>query len=131
MILQYAAAALVAENRVLAHPASVGSVPVSADQEDHVPMGATSAHKAAQILDNAAHVLGVAAICAAQAMDLRGGAFAPASLALRERLRTEVPFWVRDRYASADMKRAAALARSGELLAAVEKVSGPLRTRAV
>jgi histidine ammonia-lyase len=131
MILQYTAASLVSENRVLAHPASVDSIPVSADQEDHVPMGATSAHKAAQILENVAGVLGIAAICAAQALDLRAGAkTAPAVRALRDRLRRDVPFWARDRYPSPDMRIAAALARSGELLAAVEAVAGELEIRA-
>jgi histidine ammonia-lyase len=131
MILQYTAAALVTENKVLAHPASVDSIPVSADQEDHVPMGATSAHKAAQILENVAGVLGIAAICAAQALDLRAGSRpAAAPRALRDRLRRDVPFWAQDRYASADVGTAAALARSGELLAAVEAVTGELDIRA-
>jgi histidine ammonia-lyase len=126
MIMQYSAASLVSENKVLAHPASVDSIPVSADQEDHASMGATAAHKAAGIVANVADVLGVAALAAAQAMDLRQGPFADASRAMRERIRADVPFWKEDRYASADMAKASHLVRSGELLAAVEERAGVL-----
>jgi histidine ammonia-lyase len=127
MILQYTAAALVSETKVLAHPASVDSIPVSADQEDHVPMGAAAVHKAAAIAENVAAVLGVAAMAAAQAMDLRGAdRCAPASRALRDRLRAEVPFWDRDRYAAADLRAAVALVRGGELARAAETAAGPL-----
>jgi len=126
MIMQYSAASLVAENKILAHPASVDSIPVSADQEDHVSMGATSVHKAAEIVGNVATILGVAAMAAAQAMDLRRGRFTAASAALRGRIRAEVPFWQEDRYAAADMARATRLVRSGELLAAVEDEAGAL-----
>ena len=127
MIFQYTAAALVSENKVLAHPASADSISVSADQEDHVSMGATSAHKAAEILRNTVDVVAVAAIAAAQAVELRGTEKAlPAVRALHGALREEIPFWREDRYASPDLKRAARLVRSGRLLAAVEDVAGKL-----
>ena len=127
MLLQYCAAALVSENKVLSHPASVDSIPVSADQEDHVSMGATAVHKAAEIVRNVTDVLGVAAIVAAQAMDLRDGRrYAPASVAFRDAVREEIPFWAEDRYASADMHRASTLVRGGRLLAAAESVVGAL-----
>jgi histidine ammonia-lyase len=127
MIMQYTAAALVSESKVLSHPASADSIPVSADQEDHVPMGAAAVHKAAEIARNVTGVLGVAALAAAQAMDLRGDdRYAPASRAFRERVRAEIPFWDEDRYAAADMTAAAELVRSGELARAVESVTGPL-----
>jgi histidine ammonia-lyase len=127
MLMQYCAAALVSENKVLAHPASADSIPVSADQEDHVSMGGTSVHKAAEIVGNVTHVLGVAAIATGQAMDLVAGRrYSPASRALRDALREEIPFWDEDRYASADMHRASAMVRDGRLLAAVERVAGPL-----
>ncbi|WP_207910934.1 histidine ammonia-lyase [Paenibacillus albiflavus] len=71
MIAQYAAAALVSENKSLAHPASVDSIPSSANQEDHVSMGTIGARKAAQIVDNAYHVLAIELLCAAQAIDFR------------------------------------------------------------
>ena len=71
MILQYCAAALVSENKVLAHPASVDSIPSSANQEDHVSMGAIAANKAVKILDNANSVLAMELLAACQAIDLR------------------------------------------------------------
>ena len=70
MIAQYTAAALVAENKILCHPASVDSIPTSGDQEDHVSMGMTAALKLEQVLRNAHSVLAIEALCAAQAIDL-------------------------------------------------------------
>jgi len=71
MIVQYAAAALVSENKVLAHPASVDSIPSSANQEDHVSMGTIAARKAASIVDNAQRVIAMELAAACQALDLR------------------------------------------------------------
>lgn len=71
MIMQYSAAALVSENKSLAHPASVDSIPSSANQEDHVSMGTIAARKAYQILHNLAYVLAIELISSAQAIDLR------------------------------------------------------------
>lgn len=72
MIVQYAAAALVSENKVLAHPASVDSIPSSANQEDHVSMGTIAARKAREIMGNARKVLAMEIMAACQAIDLRG-----------------------------------------------------------
>ncbi|WP_283608059.1 histidine ammonia-lyase [Faecalispora anaeroviscerum] len=72
MIVQYSAAALVSENKVLAHPASVDSIPSSANQEDHVSMGTIAARKARDILGNARRVLAMELMCACQAIDMRG-----------------------------------------------------------
>ena len=69
MIPQYVAAALVSENKVLAHPASVDSIPTSANQEDHVSMGTIGARKARTIVDHAQHVLSIELLCAVQAAD--------------------------------------------------------------
>jgi histidine ammonia-lyase len=127
MILQYTAAALVSENKVLAHPASCDSISVSADQEDHVSMGATAAHKACEILRNTVDVLGAGAMVAAQAMELAGGdPPSPGTRALHEAVRTVVPFWSEDRYASQDLRAASRLVREGRLLDAVERSVGPL-----
>ncbi len=71
MIVQYSAASLVSENKILAHPASVDSIPSSANQEDHVSMGTIAARKAGQILDNARKVLAMEIFSACQAIDLR------------------------------------------------------------
>jgi histidine ammonia-lyase len=71
MITQYTAAALATENKVLAHPASVDSIPTSANVEDHVSMGCTAALKARQILENVEHILAVELLAAAQGIDFR------------------------------------------------------------
>ncbi|RDY23388.1 histidine ammonia-lyase [Romboutsia maritimum] len=72
MIVQYSAASLVSENKVLAHPASVDSIPSSANQEDHVSMGTIAARKARDIMENARKVLSMEILASAQAIDLRG-----------------------------------------------------------
>ena len=70
MIAQYTAASIVSENKVLAHPSSVDSIPTSGNQEDHVSMGTTSARQVRQIVHNAARVLAIELICASQAIHL-------------------------------------------------------------
>lgn len=72
MIMQYSAASLVSENKTLAHPASVDSIPSSANQEDHVSMGTIGARHALQMLQNARHVVAIELICAMQAVEYRG-----------------------------------------------------------
>ena len=90
MIAQYAAASMVSENKVYDHPACVDSIPSSANQEDHVSMGTTSARTAAMVLDNAQKVLGIELVAAAQAIYLREGCIeklAPATRAAYEHIR--------------------------------------------
>jgi histidine ammonia-lyase len=70
MMVQITAAALVAESRTLAYPASIGSIPTDANQEDFVPMGMGAAYKARRILDNALHVVASEFLCAAQGLEL-------------------------------------------------------------
>ncbi|WP_332694557.1 histidine ammonia-lyase [Halalkalibacter lacteus] len=72
MIMQYAAASLVSENKTLAHPASVDSIPSSANQEDHVSMGTIGSRHAYQVITNTRRVLAIEAICAMQATEIRG-----------------------------------------------------------
>ena len=127
MILQYVAASLVTENKILSHPASADSIPVSADQEDHVSMGATAAHKSREILRNVRDVLGIAVIAAGQAVGVVGDRpFAPATRAFHSALRRVIPFWDEDRYAAGDMAEASRLVESGDLVRAVEAVTGEL-----
>ena len=71
MMLQYTAAALASENKVLVHPASADSIPTSANQEDHVSMGATAARHARDVLDNVERILALELLVGAQALDLR------------------------------------------------------------
>lgn len=72
MIMQYAAASLVSENKIFAHPASVDSIPSSANQEDHVSMGTIGSRHAYQVVTNTRRVLSIEAICAMQATEIRG-----------------------------------------------------------
>jgi histidine ammonia-lyase len=127
MIAQVAAAALASENKILAHPASVDTIPTSANQEDHVSMGVTAARKAAEIAENVETVLALEWLCAAQARefhkDLRAGKGVEAVCAL---LRTRVEPLGRDRYLHADIEAAREMLRSGALIAAVERVVGAL-----
>lgn len=121
MIVQYSAASMVSENKVLAHPASVDSIPSSANQEDHVSMGATAARKAAQIVENTLSVIAMELMGAAQGIDLRGGEPSPVNRKVYEHIRREVAFWDHDREMWRDVAAMNRLVRDGSL---VELVSG-------
>jgi histidine ammonia-lyase len=127
MIVQVAAAALASENKVLAHPASVDTIPTSANQEDHVSMGVSAARKAVEILGNVEQVLALEWLAAAQAREfhkeLRAGKGAEAA---RDLLRQHVPALERDRYMADDIRLACGLLRSGALVRAVESAAGAL-----
>ncbi|AHV97534.1 histidine ammonia-lyase [Paenibacillus sabinae] len=106
MIAQYVAASLVSENKTLAHPSSVDSIPSSANQEDHVSMGTTAARHAALIVGNGYKVLAIEAICAAQAVEIRGAErLAPATRKLLGLIRSVVPPLTEDRSMSGDIER--------------------------
>lgn len=125
MVAQYTAAALVSENKVLAHPASVDSVPTSANQEDHVSMGAHAARKLREVVTNARHVLAIELIAAAQALDFRAplrpaGGVAAAHAWVRERVAT----LARDRYLAPDVAAIADGIAGGSLTSAVAAVTG-------
>jgi len=127
MIAQVAAAALASENKILAHPASVDTVPTSANQEDHVSMGVTAARKGRQILDNVENVLAIELLCAAQGREFHKDlAAGPGAAAARHTLRTRVKPLVDDRFLQPDIEAARELIASGELVAAVESACGPL-----
>jgi histidine ammonia-lyase len=116
MIVQYTAAALVSENKILASPASVDSIPSSAGQEDHVSMGTIAARKARDIVANVARVIACELLAAAQAIDLRGGAEGAGEGSRRAYLniRRVSPFVGEDRVLSEDIERLAALVLDGE-----------------
>ncbi|MEG1971535.1 MAG: histidine ammonia-lyase, partial [Oscillospiraceae bacterium] len=98
MIVQYSAAALVSENKILAHPASVDSIPSSANQEDHVSMGTIAARKSMEILKNARRVIAMELMCACQAIDLRGKKKLGAGTApIYDLVRASVPTLTEDR----------------------------------
>ncbi len=127
MIAQVVAAALASENKVLAHPASVDTIPTSANQEDHVSMGVTAARKCAEIAANVGTVLALEWLCACQAREfhreLRAGAGAEAAYAC---LRTKVKPLGRDRYLHTDIEAARELLRSGALVRDVDAAAGAL-----
>ena len=127
MIAQVTAAALASENKVLAHPASVDTIPTSAGQEDHVSMGTIAARKARSILANVEHVLAIEWLCAAQGLELRTD-LGPGrgAEAIRVRLREQVRPLKGDRYLHRDMEEACALLRTGELVRAAEAAVGQL-----
>lgn len=120
MIAQVTSAALVAESRVLSHPASVDSIPSSAGREDHVSMGMTAALKARQVVEHARHCIAIELLCAAQALEFRQPLKAGAGpQAAYELIRTKVPSMEQDRELHLDIQAVSALIDSGELLAAV------------
>jgi histidine ammonia-lyase len=112
MIAQVTAAALIAENNVLAHPASVFTLPTSANKEDHVSMGMTAALKFAQIVKNVETVLAIELMCAAQGVEflkpLKPG---PKLAAVYHRVREQVPALERDAQLSGFIESLATLVR--------------------
>ncbi len=116
MIAQYAAASMVSENKVLAHPASVDSIPSSANQEDHVSMGTSAAKKAVLILDNARKVLAIELAAAAQALFLRNeDGLSPAGRAVYACIRTTVPPVLEDTVLYPYLNAAEALIQTGAI----------------
>jgi histidine ammonia-lyase len=120
MIAQVAAAALVSENKILAHPASVDSIPSSAGREDHVSMGATAALKLAQIHDHVRDVLAIELLCAAQGLDLRRPLRSTRPLeAVHAVIRAKVSAMRVDRPLAPDIAAMRALIDDGSLVEAV------------
>jgi histidine ammonia-lyase len=120
MIYQYTAAALVSENKVLAHPASVDSIPTSANQEDHVSMGSISARHARTVLGNVERILAIELLVAAQALDLRlagsDGAAPGAGVAeALARVRARIQHLDGDREPGPDLATAASMVHEGTL----------------
>jgi histidine ammonia-lyase len=127
MIAQYTAAALVSENKVLSHPASVDSIPTSANKEDHVSMGTIAARKCRDIVKNTENVIAIELLCGAQAMDLftnmKPG---KGTLAAYKIIRQAISPLETDRVLARDITAMRALMQSGDLVDAVEKKIGKL-----
>ncbi len=122
MIAQVTAAALVSENKSLAYPASVDTIPTSAGQEDHVSMATHGALKARRIAHNVAGVVGVELLAAAQGIDLHAPlATAPALKGAMAEIRASVPFHAADRYLADDLAWAQQAVLDGALSSAVQK----------
>jgi histidine ammonia-lyase len=125
MMAQYTAASLVSDNKTLAHPDSVDSIPTGANQEDHVSMSANAARHAREIVWNTERIVAVEMLCAAQALDLRteGSSRQPGSgtQAAYQALRDGgVAALSHDRILAPDIERAAELIHSGEIARAVD-----------
>ena len=123
MIAHVTAAALASENKSLAHPASVDSLPTSANQEDHVSMATFAARRLQAMVSNTAHILGIELLAAAQGIDflrpLQSSAILEEVHAL---LRQQVPKMVQDRYLATDIAHASALVQSGALARLLRKL---------
>ena len=129
MIVQYSAAALVSENKVLAHPASVDSIPTSANQEDHVSMGSIAAKKSKDILENVRKVIGMELITACQAIDLKGAKdkLSPATKLAYEEVRKLISYVSVDRPMYIDIHAAEDLIKTNTVVDNVEKAIGELK----
>lgn len=128
MMPQYTAAALVSENKVLCHPASVDSIPSSRGQEDHVSMGSIAAVKLFDVLRNVEHVLAIELLAAAQALDYREPLRPGRGVEVAYRLvREHVAHRERDDEFEDDIARCLALVQSGALVDAIEAETGALR----
>jgi histidine ammonia-lyase len=127
MIPQYTAAALVSENKILCHPASVDSIPTSLGQEDHVSMGSISAFKLAAVLRNVERVLAVELLTSAQALDFRAEFQPGYGVSISHKaLRKEVEHAIKDYEVRNDLDLCAEILRNGRLVKAVENELGPL-----
>ncbi len=125
MMAQVTAAALVSENKILAHPASVDTIPTSANKEDHVSMGVTAALKLQQIVQNASNVVAIELLCAAQALDLilplqTSGALVEAYHCIRSQAAT----LEKDRVLADDIQKISSLIEKNDLIDRVEKITG-------
>ena len=126
MMAQVTAAALVSENKQRAYPASVDSIPTSANQEDHVSMAAHGARRLIGMARNAGNIVAIEALAAAQACDFHAPLTSSPKLeAARARIRFVVPHLEEDRYFHADLAAAERLVRAGELVEAAGAVAWP------
>jgi histidine ammonia-lyase len=124
MMVQYTAAALVSDNKTLAHPDSVDSIPSCANQEDHVSMGANAARHTLEILENVRNVLAIELLTAAQAADLRphgADLLGEGTSKAHALIRRHVSFLEHDRETASDINALSALIRSGELVVEVSQ----------
>ncbi len=127
MIAQYVAASLVAENKVLAHPISVDSIPTSAFQEDHVSMGTPAALKAMQVVRNAQKVIAIEMLAAAQALEFHKPLqFGRGTKAMYESIRTKIPVLVEDRVFYHDLGQMISLVEDEQWIHYVEEQVGNL-----
>lgn len=122
MIAHCTSAALVSENKTLAHPASIDSIPTSAEKEDHVSMGGWAARKCLKIVENVERVLAIELLAACQGIELRRPLRTTDPLeAVHALVRSKVPAWDKDRYFHPDIEAATEMIASGQVSQAVDK----------
>ncbi len=127
MIVQVAAASLVSENKILSHPASVDSIPTSADKEDHVSMGTIAARKFGQIVDNVENIIAMEFLSATQALDFLKP-LTPSSTVLEayKTIRKEVPFAKEDRVFAKDVQKIRQMMKTETLISTIHSTVGDL-----
>ncbi|MPM11216.1 Histidine ammonia-lyase [bioreactor metagenome] len=127
MIVQYSAASLVSENKVLSHPASVDSIPSSANQEDHVSMGTIAARKSREIMENVRRVLAMEIMCACQGIDMRGKkGLGKGTKPVYEAVRKSVPVLTEDRPLYEDINACEELIIDGTLVKVCQEEAGEI-----
>jgi len=123
MIAQVTAAALVSENKAIATPCSIDSIPTSANQEDHVSMATHAARRLSAMAENAAGVVGIELLAAAQGIDFHRPARSSVPLEqVHAAIRSEVPFYSADRYFAPDLEAGKRLVRTGRLVSLVDRL---------
>lgn len=123
MITQYAAASLVSENKILAHPASVDSIPSSANQEDHVSMGTIAARKSMEIVNNTRRVIATEIMAACQAIDFREGLkLGKGTGEVYKKIRGEIDFIDKDKVMYKELEKCEEILKRGDILNAIEYV---------
>lgn len=128
MMTQVTAAALVSENKVLCHPASVDSIPTSANKEDHVSMGTHAARKCLEVLENVKNVLAIELLCSAQALEYRGSEKSSEAVrSVHKKFRSKIKFMKEDRYIYPDIEASSELIGSGIIVKEAEKIIGKLK----
>lgn len=126
MMAQYTSAALVSENKVLAHPACVDSIPTSANQEDHVSMGTVAARQCAEIVRNGTTVVGIELLIATQGLDFHEKKAGKGSVVAHDVVRKYVKYLDKDRVLADDIETVRKLVHSGEIVKAVEDAIGTI-----
>jgi len=117
------AAALVSENKAIATPCSVDSIPTSANQEDHVSMATHAARRLGPMVENVAGVVGIELLAAAQGIDFHRPARSSARLEeVHAGIRSEVPFYSADRYFAPDLEAAKSLVKTGRFTPLVDRL---------
>ena len=123
MLAQYLSASLASENKVLAHPSSADTIPTSANQEDHVSMGANAGRHLLQVVENSETIIAVELLAGAQGLELRGSEPSPANSITLSEIRKRVPHLDGDREMKPDIERALSLLRERIIIRALESSS--------